>query len=152
MDSIEHGTARFTSTRQQIAEVTAWRAHYDGLVAELGRLGSEVRRSRALERDEDVPPGNFVRDASHVFIFPPQVTTVGEARSEAFDSTPGYRLDREEFKCAYDPAEVRGRLEVRYDDADSRVFFAVYDRKEGGSELPEDVVAALAIVRHVASQ
>jgi hypothetical protein len=142
MQTIEYFTDRFAGTEEQKAEVLAWSERYATLIKGLGELGTEVRVSRTLENDQDIPPFNFVRDAQHEFVFPPQQTSVSEDNSGVVDNTSGYQLIREDIRRSYDLAHVRGHLEVSYDDAESRIAFSVRDLM-GESELPEEVQALL---------
>jgi hypothetical protein len=139
----EHVTATFPNTAEQASQVRTWSGRYAALVERLGELGSQVHVGRTLEHDQDIPPHNFVRGAVHRFIFPPQQVTVKENNFRVIDPTPGYGLRREEATYNYDEAQVRGLLEITYDDADSRIAFSVHALKDG-SEFPEEVFAALA--------
>ncbi len=143
MEKIEFTTSRFLSKDEQASEVRTWSGRYSNVVSKLGELGSEVRISRTLESDQDIAPYSFVRGAVHEFVFPPQQITVSEDNSRVIHSTPGYGLRREEVTRTYDEAQVAGHLEVRYDDADSRIAFSITDLR-GESELSEEVLAVLA--------
>lgn len=145
MKKIEFSTGRFSCTDEQALEVRTWRGCYSGLVSKLGELGTEVRVSRTLESDQDIAPYSFIRGAVHEFVFPPQEATVSEDNSRVINSTPAYGLRREEVTRAYDEAQVRGHLQVRYDDADSRIVFSVTDLRSE-LELPEYAMALLAEV------
>lgn len=143
MNSFEVITDSFPGVDQQVTEVRKWRGLYDSLVAKLGELGTEVKRVRVLERDQDVAPNNFVRGAVHEFVFPPQPEGRVGDMSHFIDTSPGYTLRQEDIHREYTDSLVRGRVEVRYDDAKSRVTFSVFDLMEQ-SELPDEAVAAIA--------
>jgi len=138
-------TPRFPDTDIQATEVTTWRANYTSLVETLGSLGTEVRRSRVLETDQDIKPRNFVRGAVHEFIFPPQETEVSEDKSGVIDPAPGYTLRREDVTRAFDESQVEGHIRVSYDDADSRISFSVKD-VSGDSHIPDSAFAALQVI------
>jgi hypothetical protein len=138
-------TPRFRDTDTQAAEVTKWRVNYTKLVSTLGSIGTEVRRSRILEKDQDIEPKLFVRDSVHEFIFPPQGTVIAEDKSGVIDSTPGYTLRKEDVTRTFDETQVEGHVQVRYDDADGRISFHVTDVK-GDSQIPAEAQAALEVL------
>lgn len=139
-------TARFSDVEAQEAEVTRWSGNYARIIEVLGSIGTEVRRSRVLETDQDVQPTQFVRGAVHEFIFPPQETGATEDNSGVIDPTPGYALRKEDITREFDEALVEGHIRLQYDDADSRISFHVTDVKVG-SVIPEEAEAALEVVR-----
>ncbi len=146
MDTISFNTHRFSSTEQQNELVLTWRKKYGEVTELLGRLGSQVLIWRTIERDQDIAPHQFVRNAIHEFVFPPQEVTVARDQSGVIDPNLDYNLVEKHVISAYDPALVRGHLRVRYDDADSRISFEVSDVL-GDSQLPKKVEGALAVLR-----
>lgn len=136
----------FRNTVEQDAEVRAWRGRYDMLCA-LGKLGgTEVRVTRMLERDKDVPPCRFVRRASHEFVFPPQAETETVDKPSTVDPEPGYLLHREDVTRAYDKAKVRGHIRVEYADGSNRANLHVTDLMDN-SQLPDEIAAAVGLLR-----
>lgn len=134
----------FQGVEDQERLVREWRGRYDKLLGDLGLIGSEVKVNRVLEKDRDIPPYQFVRNAVHEFIFPPQPDLRQvEDKSGVTDSTPGYELTREERAFEFDPEAARTHLRIAYDDSDSRVAFQV-DGVDGKSILPEPVAAVIA--------
>ena len=150
MNKIEYLSAGFANTEVQKTEVEQWRQVYDGLILGLGSLGTEVKVARTLETDQDIAPYRFVRAAVHEFIFPPQRGEKTD-KSAPVDSSLGYNLYYQDITQAYDPSQVQGKIEVRYDDADSRINFSVTDGMEGDSRLDGQVLAILSTLEHTIS-
>lgn len=143
MQTKELFTASHSPESDQADVVRTWQGRYTALIAALRRLGSEVFVRRILETDRDIPPHHFVRTAEHVIIFPPQEAMTSEDNSHVIDASPDYGLELEEVIRAFDLTRVKGRLTVRYDDSDDRIWFRIEDELDE-SELPEAVLAAIA--------
>jgi len=119
------------------------RDRYDRLLKDLGKTGSEVSRSRTLESDPDIFPHNYIRNAKHQFIFPPQeVTMVDDPSSGELSGTRPYTLVTEIAQAEFDESKAEGRIEVSYDDAGSRTDFEVIELKDN-SVLPPEAEAAI---------
>jgi hypothetical protein len=136
----EFTTPRFTNTDEQRDLITEWQARYTQAISLLGSLGTEVLTERVRERDQDIVPYSFIRNAEHQFIFPRQRATPGQDQVEStvLDPTHGYRLVRESLRFGFNSALVTGLLRVNYDDADGRIAFSVTDMLDS-SVLPPEV-------------
>lgn len=125
---------------QQVAE---WRSQYNSLLVSLDAVASEVKRRRTLEKDPDVFPRNFVRDAVHEFVFPPQeVDMTEDADSGVLEGNQPYTLTVDNQTAEYDKSKVQGHLRLIYDDTEQPSTFRVEDVM-GESVLPEEVVVIL---------
>ena len=141
----KYETPRFENTDVQATEVMTWRSNYSKLIDTLGSIGTEVVRRRTLETDQDIEPKRFVRGAVHEFIFPPQETEVATDNSRVINSSPGYGLQRQDITRTFDESQVTGKIQVRYDDADSRISFSVSDMLDK-SVFPLEVLTAMEVL------
>ena len=101
-------------------QVSVFKGRYNNLLALLGDAGTEVERDRTLETDPDISPHNFVRGASHIFVFPPQEVELTDADPEKVGVVPGtppYTLFKESKIAEFDPSLVQAKAVVTYDDA-----------------------------------
>ena len=145
MEAVEI-SVRYLSVNHQAATIEQSRPVYDQLVSLFGELGSEVRRDRVLERDIDIRPYAFIRNAMHEFIFPKQDVTLSEDHPEILRDHPDYLLRAERTKSIYDRAQVRGHLRLLYDDAGHAATMSIADLMED-SELPERITTILKGMR-----
>lgn len=135
-------------------EVEQFRQKYERLLGELARCGTEVSRTRTLEKDVDIAPHNFVRDARHVFVIPPQDVDLGDVPGEEVGVIPGtapHTLTREVMVAEFDPKLVTGSFEVLYDDSGNtpelRMIDLLEDRElDHSSSMPSDLWATVGEV------
>ncbi len=145
MERTEFLTYNFEDPDQQAVEVAKLRPRYETLVARLQELGGTlVRVTRTLETNKDIAPHNFVRAGIHEFVFPAQEVEINEDNSRVIDPSLDYRLRREDTTYEYDKTKVAGRIQVEYDDASGRIVFKVVDMMDNESELPGEVLRAIA--------
>jgi hypothetical protein len=142
MQRIEMSTGSL-GAREQEEQIPVWQDKYTKLIDVLGELGTQVSIDRILETDIDIPPGHFVRHATHEFVFPPQEVKVVSDNSRVIDPNPDYELRHEQTQWQFDPTKVQGHLRVRYDDAGSRVHFELEDVLATASQVPDEVTQAI---------
>lgn len=125
-------------------QVRAYRSGYDNLLSLLGTEGTEVTRQRTLEVDLDIAPHDFIRDALHDFIFPPQpdAELASTVESGILAGTEPYTLTVDKQRAVFDAEKVAGRLILRYDDAEAAPILLVDDMR-GNSVIPDSVVAGI---------
>lgn len=131
--------------------VKAYQGRYNNLLGALANVGTEVGRARSIEHDPQIAPHRFIREASHVFIFPPQPVELndreGAMTGEVPDTAP-YTVFREDGVAEYDPSQVKGSVVVAYDDSDGVPALRLKDRLEdevleAASDLPAEARAAI---------
>lgn len=131
-------TNRFETTGEQAEMVSKWKGKYQNLIEKLGKTCTEVRINRTLEHDAGIVPHSFIRDAYHVFIYPPQPVKLAADKSTVIDFNPKYRLATQDKTYEYDDSLVEGRIAVNYDDADSAIRFSTTD------DFPEEALKKIA--------
>lgn len=132
-------------------QVRTFKERYVGLLGALAGSGTEVDRIRTLEVDRDIAPYNFVRNARHVFVFPPQEIELHDKEGVTVGEIPGtapYTLTHEAMVAEFDPAQVRGNIVLTYDDASDAPELRVVDQLEDpaadqASFLPAEARAAI---------
>lgn len=136
---------RFKDAADRELQVRLWQLRYANLITQLGELGTEVIMTRTIITDYNSEPRNFIRDALHEFIFPPQ-TDLAIMEDNSHDNAMPYedRSRREDIMRRYDPSKVLGIVGIRYDDAGNQVTFRVVDLM-GNSEL---LVNAMCAIHH----
>ncbi len=107
-------------------QIRNFRGRYDLLVEKLGTYCTEISRRRVLEDDPDIEPYHYVRNAEHVFIFPPQDSP--EIRGHRDGVVPGttpYTLEHDSFTRDFDKGLVEGGVRLTFDDANNRPELAI---------------------------
>ncbi len=140
-------TARGDTTPAE--QVVRFSRRYIDLLGALARSGSEVVSEAIYETDPDIAPCSFIRNAHHVFVFPPQEVELHDREDIHVGEIPGtrpYTLVRHAQIAEYDETLVEGRVVVAYDDANTPPVLRVTDLLEYGAEsnLPEAVRLAIA--------
>jgi hypothetical protein len=137
-------TAQFTGEDMRRIELRSWQRNYEDLVAELGKLGTEVIVGRTIQTDSHRLPPRSIKGALHEFVFPPQEVRLAHAISQTTVDTQGAVLRKERKVHEYDQALVRGHLRIGYDDSRDHISFTVTDVLPA-SDLNKDILLALTL-------
>ncbi len=100
--------------------VRAVRNRYENLLATLGKVGTEVSRTRILDQDPDLAPHDFVRSATHDFVLPKQIDGLAEAKKTEAQKTNigdrGHPIFKDVIRRDILEMVIEGRLRLTYND------------------------------------
>jgi hypothetical protein len=95
---------------------------------------------RLLETDTAPAPGQFVRNARHEFVFPPQYdAALEDDTSIVIDPSPETELVCEVKWWKYGQGAAESRISAHYDDAANRVDISVSD-EIGTFSFPNETI------------
>jgi len=113
-------------------QTAAFQAKYHALLAACDATGTMVLQDRFLEHDTDIAPHDFFRKGTRIYVFPKQKVKLVADTSKVVDPTPEYRLRSEQQAFDYIDAAVKGRLSIKYEDANNRPHLTVDDTLGNG--------------------
>ena len=115
-----------------------YQRNYLSLLAICDAEGTMILQDRVLENDKKNYPHCFFRKGTREYVFPQQPVSLFKDNSYIVDHNPDYAIVALEHKFNFNPALVKGRIRIEYQDSNNKPAFRVIDVL-GNSEIPEAV-------------